>query len=237
MSSHIPRKDLKNDPLVAAEIGVEHYVGAHKSQVARYAMVAVALLLVGGGYWIYSTRQAAARQEALREARRPLVATVGAPATPPALSFATKEEQDKAVTAAFTKLADQYPGTTEGSIARMYLASQALDRGETDKAVSLYRQVADNAPTEFESSAKLALAQVLWGQGKNDEGKKLLEGLINSPTAFVSTDQASLTLARLELQSNPDDARKLLEKLREGSTTVSTLAVELMGQLPQKPAN
>ena len=138
------------------------------------------------------------------------------------------------MTAAFTSLADQYPGTTEGSIARMYLASQALDRGETDKAVALYRQVADNAPSEFESSAKLALAQVLWGQGKADEGKKLLEGLINSPTAFVSADQASLTLARLEIQSNPEDARKLLEKLREGSTTVSTLAVELMAQLPPK---
>jgi predicted negative regulator of RcsB-dependent stress response len=237
MSSHLNRKDLKKDPLVAAEIGVEHYVGSHRSQVTRYAIIAVAVLVIGAGYWIYSNRQAAARQEALREARRPLNAVVGQAATPPNLSFATKEEQDKAVTAAFSKLADQYPGTTEGSIARMYLASQALDRGETDKATALYQQVADNAPTEFESSAKLALAQVLWGQGKTDEGKKLLEGLINNPTAFVSADVASLTLARLQLQSNPEEARKLLEKLREGSTTVSSLAVEMMGQLAPKSAN
>lgn len=237
MSSHLSRKDLKKDPLVAAEIGVEHYVGAHKSQVTRYALVAVAVLLAAGGYWIYSSRQATARELALVEARRVLNATVGTPATAPNLSFPTKEEQDKAVTAAFTKLADQYPGTTEGSIARMYLASQALGRDETDKAVSLYRQVVDDAPKEFVSSAKLALAQVLWGQGKTDEGKKLLEELIDSPTAFVSADQASLTLARLQLQSNPEEARKLLDKLRESTTTVSSLAVEMMGQLPQQPAN
>jgi len=237
MSSHLNRKDLKQDPLVAAERGVEHFVGTHRSQVTQYGLAALAILLVGGGYWIYSSRQATARQEALREARRPLTAVVGQPATPPNLSFATKEEQDKAVTASFTKLADQYPGSTEGSIARMYLAAQALDRGETDKAVSLYREVADNAPKEFESSAKLALAQVLWGQGKTEEGKKLLDELIKNPTAFVSSDQASLTLARLQLRSNPEEARKLLEQLRQGSTTISSLAVEMMGQLPQQPAN
>ena len=237
MSSHLNRKELKKDPLVAAEIGVEHFVGSHKSLVKQVVIAAVVLLVIGGGYYIFTSRAASARQEALREARRSLTAVIGTKATPPNLSFATKEEQEKAVTAAFTKLGDQYPGTTEGSIARMYLASQALDRGEVDKAVALYRQVVDNAPKEFESSAKLALAQVIWGQGKTDEAKKLLEGLIANPTAFVSADQASLTLARLELQSNPEDARKLLDKLRTGSTTVSSLAVEMMGQLPQKPTN
>lgn len=234
MSSHLNRKDLKKDVL-AAEVtqGVE-YVASHKSQVTRYALAGLAILVILGGYWIYNSRQAAARQDALRQARRVLTAQVGATVTPPNLSFPTKEDQTKAVTEAFTKLADQYPGSTEGSIARMYLASQALDRGEIDKSVALYRQVADNAPKEFKSSAKLALAQIIWGQNKTDEAKKMLEELIASPTAFVSADQASLILARLQLQSNPDEARKLLDKLRTSTTTISTMAVEMMGQLPQQ---
>lgn len=234
MSSHLNRKDLKKDVL-AEEVthGVE-YVASHKSQVTRYGLVALALLVVVGGYFIYSSRQAAARQDALRQARRVLNAQIGATATPPNLSYPTKADQVKAVTEAFTKLGDQYAGSTEGSIARMYLASQALDRGEVDKSVALYRQVADNAPKEFESSAKLALAQVIWGQGKTEDGKKVLEDLIKSPTSFVSAEQATLVLARLQLQSNPDEARKLLEKLRDSTTTVSTLAVEMMGQLPPK---
>ncbi len=234
MSSHLNRKDLKKDVL-AAEVthGVE-FVASHKSQVTRYALAALAVLVVLGGYWIYNNRQSSARQDALRQARRVLNAQIGATVTPPNLSYPTKEAQAKAVTEAFTKLGDQYSGSTEGSIARMYLASQALDRGEVDKSVALYRQVADNAPKEFKSSAKLALAQVIWGQGKADEAKKLLEELIASPTAFVSADQASLILARLQLQSNPDEARKLLDKLRTSTTTISTMAVEMMGQLPPK---
>ncbi len=237
MSSHLNRKELKKDPLVAAELGMEHFVGAHKSQVTRYALVALALLIIGGGYWIYSNRQATAREEALRKARYVLNAQVGTAAVAPNLSFPTKEEHEKAITEAFTKLGDQYSGSAEAAIARMYLASHALDRGDTDKAIGYYRQVADNAPAELESTAKLALAQVLWGQGKTDEGKRLLEGLISSPTTFVSADQASLTLGRLEIQTNPDEARKRLEKLRESSTTVSSLAVELLGQIPPKAAN
>jgi predicted negative regulator of RcsB-dependent stress response len=236
MSSHLNRKDLKKDVLVAeVEQGVE-YVASHKSQVTRYALIALAVLVIGGGYWIYSSRQATAREEALREARRVLNATVGAAATAPNLSYPTQEEHQKATTEAFTKLGDKYAGSTEGSIARLYLAAQALDRGETDKSVALYRQVADNAPKEFESTAKLALAQVLWGQGKTDEAKKLLEGLISSPTTFVSADEASLTLGRLQIQSNPAEAKKILEKLRESSTTVSSIAVELLGQLSQTTA-
>jgi len=234
MSSHLNRKDLKKDVL-AAEVthGVE-YVAAHKSQVMRYAIAVVAVLVIGGGYWIYSTRQAAAREESLREARRVLNATEGTAATAPNLSYPTKDDHEKAITASMTKLGDQYSGSAEAAIARMYLASRALDRGETDKSVAYYRQVVDNSPKELKSTAQLALAQVLWGQGKTDEAKKLLEELINSPTTFVSADQASLTLGRLEMQTNPDEARKRLEKLRESSTTVSSLAVELLGQIPPK---
>ncbi len=228
MSSHLNRKDLKKDVLAAEVTHGVHYVATHKSQVMRYVLVALAVLVIGGGYWIYSTRQAAAREEALREARRVLNATVGTAATAPNLSYPTKEDHEKAITEAMTKLGDQYAGSAESAIARMYLASRALDRGETDKSVAYYRQVADNAPKELESTAKLALAQVLWGQGKTAEAKKMLEELIANPTTFVSADQASLTLGRLELETDPESARKRLEKLRESSTTVSSLAVELL---------
>jgi predicted negative regulator of RcsB-dependent stress response len=237
MSSHLNRKDLKKDVL-AAEVthGVE-YVASHKSQVARYGLVALALLVIGGGYWIYSTRQASARALALTEARRVLNAVEGTTATPPNKSYATKDEHEKAIVETFTKLGDQYAGSAESAIARMYLGSRALDRGETDKAIAYYRQVADNAPSDMESTARVTLAQVLWGQGKVDEGKKMLEDLIANPTTFVSADQASLILSRLEITTNPEDARKRLEKLREGSTTISSLAVELLGKLPPQKAN
>ncbi|MEI9814047.1 MAG: hypothetical protein WDO18_16015 [Acidobacteriota bacterium] len=77
-----------------------------------------------------------------------------------------------------------------------------------------------------------ALAQILWSQGKTDEAKKLLQDLIDHPTAFVSSEQATITLARLQMTKTPEESRKLLDKLREGRPAVSMAAVELAGQLP-----
>lgn len=236
-SSHLSRKDLKKDAFAAeVEHGVE-YVAAHKGAVARYALVVVAVLVAALGYYIYSNRQAAARQEALREARRAMTASIGAPVLPPGLSFPTEEEKEKATEAAYQKLADQYPGTTEGAIAQLYLAAGKVDRGELDAAAAIYRQVIDKGPSEFASTAKLTLGQVLWSQGKADEGKKLIQELIDRPTEFVSSEQASLTMARMQLRTEPEEARKILDKLREGRAAVSAVALEMMAQLPPAPAS
>jgi predicted negative regulator of RcsB-dependent stress response len=234
MSSHLSRKELKQDA-VAAEIthGVE-YVAAHKTQAARIGTVVVVLLALGGGYWYYSGRQAAARTEALREARRVMDATIGTESKPPAKNFATEDEKQKAVVAALTKVADGYPGTTEGAMAQNYLAGARLEAGDLDAAAALYRQVADKGPAELASTAKLALAQILWGQEKQAEAKALLQQLIDHPTSFVSADHAKLTLARIEMASNPEDARKVLESMKDSTGAARATQLELLGRLGEK---
>jgi predicted negative regulator of RcsB-dependent stress response len=230
-SSHLSRKDLKSDPLAHdLEVGVE-YVAAHKNQVTLYAGIAVVALLVIGGFWYYLNHQATVREDALAKARLVLGATVGAPSPGSPMHFATQEEKDKAQAAAFTKVADDFPGTVEGSLARMYVASGKMDKGDVDGAISDYRQVIDKAPSELASTAKLAVAQLLWGQGKTDEGKKLLQDLIDHPTTYVSSEQAKLTLARLQLDSNPAEAKKLLESLDKASPQIKTIAADLQSQL------
>jgi predicted negative regulator of RcsB-dependent stress response len=229
MSSHLSHKELNAD--LAAQ-GVE-YVATHKSQATRVVVGIIVLALLVGAYMIYSNRQAIARADALSHARQILNSKIG-PATPNQLGFPTEAEQKKAINESLTEVATKYGSSAEGSMARMYLASRAYDTGETDKAVELYRQVVSDGPSEFASSAKLSLAQILWGQEKRDESKKLLHELINRPTAFVSADQASLALARLQLKTEPEEARKLLEELTKSSTAISTTAVALSGQLPQK---
>ncbi|MEI9814048.1 MAG: hypothetical protein WDO18_16020 [Acidobacteriota bacterium] len=69
-SSHLTRKDLKTDA-IASEVqhGVE-VVAAHKSQVFRYGAAALVLIAGYAGYSFYSSHQAAAREEALWQARR-----------------------------------------------------------------------------------------------------------------------------------------------------------------------
>ncbi|MEO8097462.1 MAG: tetratricopeptide repeat protein [Acidobacteriota bacterium] len=232
---HLSRKDLKKDTF-ALEVGhgVE-YVTTHKSQVARYGILVLVILLAAGGYYIYSTRQAAARELALAQTQRINGATVGAAAAvPPNLNFATQEEKDKALTAAYQKMAEDYRGSVEGTIAQLYLAAAKMDKGEADAAIPMYQQVIDNAPAPFVSVAKMALGQVLYGKGKTDEGVKLLQSVIDSPTEFVSKEEATLTLGRLLARAKPDEARKLLDPLVQSRTTISSAAVEVLGTLPPK---
>jgi predicted negative regulator of RcsB-dependent stress response len=237
MSSHISRKELKQDA-VAAEIehGVE-YVAAHKNQAVTIGIVVAVLLAIGGGYWFYSSRQAEARQLALRDARRVMEATVGAEAKPPAKNFATEEEKRKATVEAFTKVADSYPGSTEGSLALYYVAGTKMEAGEVDAAASLYRQVADKASADIASTAKLALAQVLYGQNKKDEAGALFQNLIDHPTLFVSPEQAKLTWARVRLDSEPAEARKLLDSIKDAPGSIEGARVDLMTRLGNQAAN
>ncbi len=232
-SSHLSRKDLKKDPLASeVELGVE-YVAHHKSQVTLYAGIAVVVVLAIGGFLFYRNQQAAAREEALAKARLVLGATVGTATPGSTLNFPTQDEKDKVQVAAFTKVADQYPSSAEGAISRMTVASLKMDKGDLDGAISDYRQVIDKGPSELASSAKLAAAQLLWGQGKTDEGKKLLQDLIDHPTTFVSSEQAKLALARLQIDSNPAEAKKLLESLDKASPVIKNQSTELIGQLPK----
>ena len=232
-SSHLSRKDLKSDPLATeVEHGVE-YVATHKSQVTLYVGIAVAVLLAIGGFMLYRTRQAAAREEALAKAWLVGGAPVGTAATSVALSYPTQEEKDKAMVSAFTKVADEYPSSAEGAIARMRVAALKMDKGELDGAISDYRQVIDKGPSELASSAKLAAAQLLWGQGKTDEGKKLLQDLIDHPTAYVSSEQAKLTLARLQIDKDPAEAKKLLDSLDKAGPQIKSIATDLAAQLPK----
>lgn len=236
-STHLSRKELKNDAL-AAEVqhGVE-VVAAHKNQFYIYGGIIVLAIAGYVGYSWYSSSQSAAREQALWDARKKFNATVGGQSNGAVLSYATTEEKDKAAQAAWTALADKYPSSAEGAIAKLRLASEKLEKGKTDEAAGMFREIVDKAPKEFSSLAKLSLAQIIWQQGKTDEAKKMLEDLISSPTTFVSSEQATLTLARLESDKNPDEARKLLDKMGDTRPAISMEKIQLAGQLPPAPVD
>ncbi len=77
----------------------------------------------------------------------------------------------------------------------------------------------------------MSLAQ-LYASGEVRRGGKVLRGIIAKPTVFVSKEEATVVLAQLLLRSNPAEARKLLEPLRTGRTTISRMAIQTLGLIP-----
>jgi predicted negative regulator of RcsB-dependent stress response len=139
------------------------------------------------------------------------------------------------VNKAFSELVAKYPGSDEAMVAEFYLAAQAAEKGDLAQAQKRFQLVVDSGPKDYASLAKLSLAQIFQSQGKLPEAEKLVRGVMDNPTALVSKEQATITLARLVAPSNPQEARKLLEPLRASErAAVSRAALTALSDLPSK---
>jgi predicted negative regulator of RcsB-dependent stress response len=228
------RKQIKGDKF-AQEVGATvSWVDDNKDLLIRYGALALAVILVAGGIYLYVHHQSNVREEAFAQALRIDAATVGAAAAPAGgLSYPTQPEKDKARTKAFTDISVEYHGSEQGAMAQMYLASDAADKGDLPSAERMYKDVVDSAPKEYSSMARLSLANVYVAEGKQPEAEKLLRDAVAHPTITVSKEEATIHLAKVIMKTNPDEARKLLEPLRmiAGRTAISRAAVTTLGEM------
>jgi len=226
------RKQIKGDRF-AQEVGATvSWVDNHKELLTRYGAIALGVVLVAGGIYFYVRHQAGVREEALTQALRINDATIGAEKTVAGnVFYPTQEEKDKARVKAFTDLYARYHGSQEGTIAEMYLASDAADKGDLVNAERMYKDVVDSAPKEYSSMATLSLASVYSAEGKDADAEKLLRNLVAHPTITVSKEEATIHLAKLIGCKKPDEARNLLNPLRMERAPVSRASVTTLGEL------
>lgn len=233
--ARITRKELKTDKFA---LEVEHTVTffeEHGREILQYGGIALAVIVLGGGLFLYRQRQGTAREAALSRA----IAVQDTPVGPPPAgatnlnSFPTQQVKDQVAVKAFSDLKDQYSGSNEAEIAQYYLGTIQAEQEKWSDAEKNFQEVAAHGNEQYSSLAKFSLAQVYFAQGKLDSGRKLLEDLMAHPTVFVSKEQAQIALARVLMASKPDEARKLLEPLRNTPGAVSEVALQLLGQLPR----
>jgi predicted negative regulator of RcsB-dependent stress response len=194
--------------------------------------VGVVVILLG--YFWYSGRQHSKRQEALARAIQAQEMPVG-PVQPGSAqrSFPTQEVKDEVAIKAFSELQTTYSGSNEAQIANYYLGSIKADQGKLAEAEKLYLDVAERADDKYASLAKLALAQIYFADGRNDQGESVLRGLINKPTPFVSKEQATILLARAIAPRKPAEAKQLLDPLRTVPGAIGSAAISAYAELPQ----
>jgi predicted negative regulator of RcsB-dependent stress response len=225
---------LKSDTF-AVEVGQTlTFFEEHKQEVTRYGGIALAVVVLVAGYFWYSGRQHSKRQEALYRAIQVQETPVGA-IQPGSVqrSFPTQEVKDEVASKAFADVQATYGGSEEGEIAAFYLGSIKADQGKLAEAEKLFKDVADRAGDKYSSLAKLALAQIYFADGRNDQGEAALKALINSPTPFVSKEQATILLARYIAPRKPAEAKQLLEPLRSIPGAIGSAAITAYSEIPQ----
>jgi len=231
--ARITRKELKSDRF-AQEVGLTvDFFEEHRDDLVRYGGIALVALLLVGGYVLYARHQHAARQEALYKALQTADAPVGQAAQPGGLSFPTQQAKDDASVKLFTTVATQYGASDEGEIAEYFLGSIMAGQGKFADAEKDYLEASQKADKNYASLAKLALAQIYFEDGRSSQGEQMLRDLIASPTLFVSSDQATIALARELVGKNPGEARKLLQPLLSKPGGVGQTASDVNSQITQ----
>lgn len=228
--SRITRKELKSDQFA---LEVEHtfsFFEEHRAEVIRYGAIAAGVIVLIVAFLLYSRHAATVRQDALAEALQAQDAPVNNPNAP--LSFPSEDARRAEALKRLSSVASKYSGSDEGTVATYYIAANYADEGKIADAEKNFKTVADSGNAAYASLAKMALAQIYFGDGRTAEGEKLLRGLIDSPTVFVSKEQATVSLARGLMNSKPAEARKLVEPLRTIPGQIGQVAISLYGEIP-----
>jgi predicted negative regulator of RcsB-dependent stress response len=230
--ARITRKELKSDKF-AQEVGLTvDFFEEHREELVRYGGIALAVIALVAGYMVYARHQHAARQDALYKALEAAEAPVGA-AQPGELSFPTQQAKDDQTVKLFTDLTSKYGGSAEGVIGEYFLGSLRADEGKLGDAEKDLLDAAQKGDAKYASLAKLELAQIYFEEGRGDQGEKALRDLMAHPTIFVSSDQATIELAREIVGKNPAEARKLLQPLLSKAGGTGQTASDLNAGIPQ----
>jgi predicted negative regulator of RcsB-dependent stress response len=230
--ARITRKELKSDSF-ALEVGhTVDFFEEHRDQFLRYGGIALGVIALIVGYWLFSRHQHTVREAALYKAIQTMYAPVGQ-AEGASQSFPTEQARDEQAIKAFSDLVSRYGGNDEGAIAEFYLGSILANQGRLSDAEKRFANVGEKGDAKYASLAKLSLAQIYFAEGKPDQGEKTLRDLMANPTIFVSKDQAAIALARYLSAKNPAEARKLLQPMLSQQGSVGQVAASVNSEISQ----
>jgi len=226
------RKQLKTDSF-AKDLGMGvSFLSEHRTETIRYGLIALGVVILGVGYYFYSSHQATAREAALTEAMKIDESIISPSPTPTNINFPTQAEKDKARTQAFTDLFIKYRGTAEGATGGIFIGAEQSDKGNFAAAEKIFKDVMDSSPADYASEARISLAHVYAAEGKTQEAENLMHYLIDHPTDLVSKEEATLELGDIIAQTNPSEAVKLIGPLRNSPrASVSKVALSEVGRI------
>lgn len=233
--THKDVKELaKHDVFRERTIETIEYVSEHKGDLYKYIGLGVVVVALIAGFFWYRGHQHSLRQEALQNLLNIYNATVtGGGQAPPfaAKTYNTEGEKTQAIRSEFSKFAEANKGTNEGAIAAYYLGVNWAESGNGGEAEKWLTQAGDEGDNDYRSLAKITLAQFYSSQGKEDQALKLIQQVMDHPSAFISKEHATIEKARVLMKSNPAEARKLLEPLRTARAAISQVALQLLSNL------
>jgi hypothetical protein len=226
VSEHISRKELKHDKVRET---IEHGAEAVFSHTRVAAIVAILAIVGAAGYlgWaFYSDRQNTQASAALEDAMKTFNAHIPSSTQPPVAgepSFSSEAERAQAASTKFSGVADKYPRTNPGRLARYYSALCLEDLEKHNQALEELKKLHASGDKELSAMAQYQTALINARSGNTADAIKQFRALSDHSSVFVPRPLVLLELAGLLRQSNPQEAATVYQQIKKEfpNTTVS----------------
>ncbi len=216
MPQHISRKELKRDEVAETLAHGAEAVLSHQRALWVAASAVLVVILAVFGWRFYAERQttkaAAALDDAMKVFQAP-IRTAGEPQTPGEITYLDEKNKFSDAASKFLQVAQRYPRTRPGQVARYYAGLSDARLARYDEAQKQLREVA-SGDDEVAALARFQLAAVLDQAGKPDEAVKLYQQLTQNPSALVPKPLVMLTLAEHYRKTNPQEASRLYNQVK-----------------------
>ena len=218
MSEHISRKELKQDKVRET---FEHGAEAVLSHTKIASIVLIALIVATAGYigWkVYSDRQDAAAQTEFDDAFRIFnaqIPTPGQATLPGEITYTDPMKRAEDAEVKFAVVANKYPNTKPGKLARYYSALCMMDLDRLNQASEELSKLNAGSDKELAALADYQKALIAERNGKTEEATKTLRALSTSGSILVPKPLVLLELASVLRQSDPKQASSLYEQLKK----------------------
>jgi predicted negative regulator of RcsB-dependent stress response len=218
VSEHISRKELKQDKIKET---IEHGAEAVFSH-GQFAAILVGVILVValgyGGWRLYidrQTGQASIAFDAGMKAYQGPIGTGPNPADPTEPVYPNENARVQDALSKFTTVADKYPSTNPGKLARYYSALCLEDLERHNQALEELKKISGGSDKELSAMAQYQIAVIEVRTGKTDDAIKLFRALADKRSAIVPRPLVLLELAGALRNSNPKEAASIYEQIKK----------------------
>jgi predicted negative regulator of RcsB-dependent stress response len=225
VTEHISRKELKQDKIKET---IEHGAEAVISH-GQFTLILVILALVAalsyGGWRFYVDRQTGKASIELDNAMKAYQGRVGATpdsAVPDEPVYPNEMARAQDASVKFAAVADKYPSTNPGKLARYYSALSLEDLERHNQALEELKRISGGSDKELAGMAQYQMGIIYARTGKPDDAVKIFRALADKPTVLVPRQLVLLELAGVLRTTKPQEATTIYQQLKKEFPNTST---------------
>jgi hypothetical protein len=215
---HISRKELKQDKIKET---IEHGAEAVISHSQFALIVVIAALVVGlgyGGWRFYVDRQTVQASTAFDGAMKAYQGRIGSapdPAEPNEAIYPDEPTRVQDAQKKFVAVADKYPRTNPGKLARYYSALCLEDLERHNQSLEELKKISGDRDKELAAMAQFQTAVIYSRTGQPNDAIKIFRALADKPSVLVPRPLVLLELAGLLRKLNPQEATSIYQQIKK----------------------